>query len=257
MLTDLPGEIICDIFAATASIETALRLARTCRRLNNTWLTYRDTICMTLLPECLPAYDLAQSAAQLRSSSRDHTKVETHTVSVLDQGREAGLSLLLFIEDFVKPWGKTGFFYPRRTAPPYLSKSERLRYLHAYQLTKSLILAAKSKEHHEFLTSMLQSLSAVTYFNVRDVAEWLANVVSHDYRTRWPRTDSGPFFERLSNEDIAWWRSADADIFEILFNHPAIAKRRDNFISGYPDLNPEGKFTLFDQCQEDIMEASP
>ena len=255
-MTQLPPEILSQVFAATESIEAVLALSQTCKLLNSIWTLDKEPISKSVLPLSLPSFELAQNLVWLNRSTTDVDPEPAFNKSILSTAHEAALALTLFTENLAKPYGKTPFFFPRRVTPPYLLKTERLRFIHAYQTAKFLVVCPKESRYAELLTRALQQLSLHVYFHVRDTATWLSRITYHGYRHRWSEDSSEELYNLISLEAKEWWEDAAATIDELYHHHPAIEEKRALYACGYPEMNPEGIFTLFDQCQDEMVEIN-
>ena len=257
-LTQLPGEIVCQIFAATNSIQTILTLTRTCRLFTEVWNINKESICRDVLPASLPSYSEARELAQIELEIQCVSGESVNT-RVLNHAREAEYALKLFIENFVKPHGDNGrFFWPRRLQPPFMSKSERLRFVHAYHITKALVLCSSSPKHRQAQAYILQQIPVHPYFHVRDAARWLSSVCDDEYRNRWldrsPANHSEQLYSGVPPKTRSWWKMAHSKIDALFYEHPAISAKRETYGCACPEWNPEGIFTLFDHCQDEIVE---
>ena len=141
----------------------------------------------------------------------------------------------------------------KRVSPPYLAKSERQRFIHAYCIVHLLVLSCMDRNHEANLVTSLYSIQYDVYYHV---ARWLINVCDPDSRSR--RTDHKPDPKSRSDILIAalakttqdWRLVADSTIMKLCHWHPSIMDERDDYVCGYPKWNPEGIFSLFDQCQD-------
>ena len=255
----LPDELICCILRATDSVQAMIALADTCHAIRSVWNNNLSFVGHAVLRESVPSYNVARQfvvAEQHNKSEGD----EILTNAILKRAQMAHLALKLFETNLVAPWGRTPFFSIHRTSAPYMSRTERSRFLQAYHILRLLVWYHQNESWKTHQWQILRDMSIHTIFHVRDVAAFVSNVYNMDYRTRWRRQDSHVQLEterawaRVDAQEKAWWEDADATIGAILFGNEEMRSKMDKTVIGYPAGNPEGMFALFDECQNDIRE---
>lgn len=183
----LPVDILCDIFAATNSIQISIILARSGRLLLSIWETNKEFICHDVLPASLPSYYDVHRVTKLEQSIQRGLEQPVR-IRILQHAREARLAADIFAENFVKYYGAVGrcrfFGSHKRIQPPFLAKSERLRFISVYHTTQLLVICSEERSgvQRQTLAEILKNMFVHTYFQVEKVGRWLYCVCKYENR---------------------------------------------------------------------------
>lgn len=172
------------------------------------------------------------------------------------------MALQLFIISFVKPWASQNrrFFIPLRVKSPFLTPSERIRFIQAYHLTWTLVIGSQGDSDEELIDQIVTQTSAQTIDRIKNLVGWMADVQYTSYRERWSGFDtndraaveSNICWTKIPADTKEWWASAQ----QVYYSLPSIAAREAKVASVIPDYAPEGAFSWFDDYQSYVTERS-
>ena len=207
--------------------------------------------------------------------SEPHAPPAKLVARIFAYAREATHAVTLFGENFVKWHGRERFFWPKRREEPWMSHGERVRFLYAYHVTHLLAKASELLRQSEGadetstvsdhcdgnsgdgrrVGEVLEGLTVQQYFHVKDVSRWLKLMCDYMYRQRYGEMHVEALYRKVPMESRkTWWEEGEKRMEWVFENHTAMRERKGRFMCGYPEGNPEGLWTLFDGCQDEMVE---
>ncbi len=191
-LSDLPAELIVDVFKAVDTISSAAALSQTSHHLHATWRSNLPSICDAVLPRMIEGYDQARRFLELRETSN----VVTGQSSVEEKANAAILratslvvnadTALLKFNRFKfeesdqwggwdsDQWGGWAFTKGNKHKQKDRTFDDciRIRFLQGWYPAKSLVHLVKD-DRTELLKPILASMHLLDLFRAYEVMEWM------------------------------------------------------------------------------------
>jgi hypothetical protein len=190
-LSTLPVEIKCQIMEVSDCLSTVLALAQTATTFQQAWQSHTKAICRKVLPRSLECYADGQSLVDIQFSVKATTEApETEaTLSILRLKRIVANSHAATntCDFFARGLGRTGAtlgpYQIKRPAKPFLTPTERARFIHAYYLARIFLFAKRLRSmkalQGDWADDFLAAIPPRELWQVRELMSWLEMMNGH------------------------------------------------------------------------------
>ena len=182
-LSDLPTELLVDVFKAVDTISSAAALSQTSHHLHATWRSNLPSICDAVLPRMIEAYDQARQFLELREISNlatGHSSVEDkanaavlRAASLLVNADTARLKFKEFEVGTHDQWGgwASTKAKKRQQKDRTLDQSSRICFLKGYYRANSVVHLIEN-DRTELLKPTLASIHLLDFLGAYEVIKW-------------------------------------------------------------------------------------
>ncbi|KAL8977218.1 MAG: hypothetical protein Q9205_006933 [Flavoplaca limonia] len=122
-MASVPPELRLQVFKHCPDISTSINLAKSCKKYNETWSYFTESICEAILPRMVPHYDQALALIHLQLKSSTPLPVQRRLRLIVSNQKQVEKSIATAKQD--------EYWFPHPYLPP-LTGSELSRFSLAY-----------------------------------------------------------------------------------------------------------------------------